>query len=198
MKNNRQFAEDRLVIATHNKGKLREIRALFDGFGFRVISAGSLGLAEPEETETSFRGNAILKARAASSAAKLPALADDSGLVVAALDGAPGIFSARWAGPNKSFDHAMTKIEKLLKDKQNKNAYFVCALALVTKNKKSFCFTGTVKGKISFPPKGTNGFGYDPIFIPNGYKITFGQMLFSRKSKIDHRYKAFRKIKKFF
>ena len=99
MKNNRQFAEDQLVIATHNKGKLREIQALFDGFGFSVISASSLGLAEPEETETSFQGNALLKARAAAAAANLPALADDSGLVVAALDGAPGIYSARWASP---------------------------------------------------------------------------------------------------
>ena len=136
MKNNRQFAEDQLVIATHNKGKLREIQALFDGFGFSVISAGSLGLAEPEETETSFKGNALLKARAAAAAAKLPALADDSGLVVAALDGSPGIYSARWAQtPDgvRDFNFAMRKVETALLQKPDapRTARFICALSLV-------------------------------------------------------------------
>ncbi len=133
MNNSRQFAEDQLVIATHNKGKLREIKALFSSFEFRVISAGSLGLVEPEETEKSFRGNALLKAHAAANAAKLPALADDSGLVVAALDGAPGIYSARWAAPNGDFGKAMQRIHDELNqvNANDMTAYFVCALALV-------------------------------------------------------------------
>ena len=133
MNESRQFAEDQLVIATHNKGKLREITALFERFEFRVVSAGSLGLAEPEETEKSFRGNALLKAHTAANAAKLPALADDSGLVVAALDGAPGIYSARWAGPDGDFDKAMQQVHDELKrvNANDMSACFVCALALV-------------------------------------------------------------------
>ena len=153
MKIIRQFAEDKLVIATHNKGKFREIKALFDGFDFAVISAGSLGLAEPEETETSFRGNALLKARAAASAANMPALADDSGLVVTALDGAPGIFSARWAGPDGDFDKAMQRVhDELTKTNlSDMSAHFICALALVWPDGDEICVEGRVDGQIIWP-----------------------------------------------
>ena len=167
MNNIRQFAEDQLVIATHNKGKLREIQALFDGFGFRVISAGSLGLAEPEETKTSFWGNALLKARAAAAVAKLPALADDSGLVVAALDGAPGIYSARWAAPDGDFDKAMQRVHDELTqaNAEDMSAYFVCALALVWPDGDEVCVERPGgRPDYTWPPRGKFGFGYDAIF----------------------------------
>ena len=192
----RQFAEDQLVIATHNKGKLREIQALFDGFGFYVVSASSLGLAEPEETETSFRGNAILKARAAAAAAKLPALADDSGLVVAALNGAPGIFSARWAAPNGDFDMAMLRVHEELKhvNADDTSAYFVCALALVWPEGEEVCVEGRVAGHITWPPRGKFGFGYDAIFQPAGHNQSFGEMDPATKHAMSHRANAFAKL----
>lgn len=196
MNNIRQFAEDQLVIATHNKGKLREIQALFDGFGFRVISAGSLGLAEPEETETSFRGNALLKARPAATAAKLPALADDSGLVVAALDGAPGIYSARWAGPDGNFDKAMQRVHDELTqaNADDMSAYFVCALALVWPDGEEVCVEGRVTGQISWPPRGKFGFGYDAIFQPTGHSQSFGEMDPAAKHAMSHRADAFAQL----
>ena len=196
MTNSRQFAEDQLVIATHNKGKLREIQALFDKFEFRVIAASSLGLAEPEETETSFGGNALLKARAAASAAKLPALADDSGLVVAALDGAPGIYSARWAAPDGDFDKAMQRVHDELKraNANDMSACFVCALALVWPDGYEVCFEGQVEGQITWPPRGKFGFGYDAIFQPTGHSQSFGEMNPVDKHAISHRADAFAQL----
>ena len=196
MKNTRQFAEDQLVIATHNKGKLREIRALFDGFGFCVISASRLGLAEPEETETSFQGNALLKARAAAAATKLPALADDSGLVVAALNGAPGIYSARWASPGGDFDKAMQRVHDELTqaNANDMSAYFVCALALVWPDGDEVCVEGRVAGQITWPPRGKFGFGYDAIFQPDGHSQSFGEMDPAAKHAMSHRADAFAQL----
>ena len=192
----RQFTEDQLVIATHNKGKLREIKQLFDGFAFCVISADSLNLVEPEETETSFRGNALLKARAAAATAKLPALADDSGLVVAALDGAPGIYSARWAAPDGNFDRAMQRVRDELKrsNTDDMSAYFVCALALVWPEGDEVCFEGRVTGQITWPPRGNFGFGYDAIFQPTGHSKSFGEMDPADKHAINHRAEAFAQL----
>ena len=196
MKNPRQFAEDRLVIATHNKGKLREIRALFKRFDFCVVSAGSLGLTEPEETEKSFRGNALLKAHAAANAAELPALADDSGLVVAALDGAPGIYSARWAAPNGDFDAAMQRVHDELKkvNASDMSAHFICALALVWPDGYEVCVEGRVEGRVTWPPRGKFGFGYDAIFQPTGYSQSFGEMDPANKHTINHRADAFAQL----
>ena len=196
MKNSRQFAEDQLVIATHNKGKLREIQALFDGFGFRVISAGSFGLTEPEETETSFQGNALLKARAAATATKLPALADDSGLVVAALDGAPGIYSARWASPGGDFDKAMKRVhdELIHANADDMSAHFTCALALVWPDGGEVCVEGRVSGRITWPPRGKLGFGYDAIFQPTGYGQSFGEIDPATKHAMSHRADAFAQL----
>jgi len=196
MKIIRKFAEDKLVIATHNKGKLREITALFDGFDFAVISAGSLGLAEPEETETSFRGNALLKARAAASAATMPALADDSGLVVTALDGAPGIYSARWAGPDGDFDKAMQHVhDELTKTNlSDMSAHFICALALVWPDGDEICVEGRVDGQIIWPPRGAFGFGYDAIFLPDGHSQSFGEMDPAAKHAMSHRADAFAQL----
>ena len=196
MNNSRHFAEDKLVIATHNKGKLREIKALFDNFEFRVVSASSLGLAEPEETEKSFQGNALLKAHAAANAAKLPALADDSGLVVAALDGAPGIYSARWAAPDGDFDKAMQRVHDELKkaNAEDMSAYFVCALALVWPDGYQVCVEGRVAGQVTWPPRGKFGFGYDAIFQPTGYSQSFGEMAPAEKHAISHRADAFAQL----
>ena len=196
MNNNRQFSEDQLVIATHNKGKLLEIQALFEDFDFRVISAGNLGLAEPEETETSFRGNALLKARTAAFAAKLPAIADDSGLMVAALDGAPGIYSARWAAPDGDFDKAMQRVHDELTqaNADDMSACFVCALALVWPDGDEVCVEGRVAGQIIWPPRGTFGFGYDAIFQPTGHCQSFGEMDPTAKHAISHRAHAFSQL----
>ena len=196
MKKIRHFAEDQLVIATHNKGKLSEIRALFSGFNFHVLSACSLGLTEPEETESSFQGNALLKARAAAATAKLPALADDSGLVVAALDGAPGIFSARWAAPDGDFDKAMQRVHDELTqaNANDMSAYFVCALALAWPDGDEFCVEGRVAGQITWPPRGKFGFGYDAIFQPTGYGQSFGEMDPAAKHAMSHRSDAFKQL----
>ena len=201
MKQQRRFAEKQLVIATHNKGKLREITALFDGFDFTVIAADSLGLAEPEETETSFRGNALLKARVAAQASSLPALADDSGLAVAALDGAPGIYSARWAAPDGDFDKAMQRVHDELtrvgvKDfgATDLSAQFICALAVVWPDGDEVCVEGRVSGQISWPPRGNLGFGYDAIFQPDGYHQSFGEMAPPEKHAMSHRADAFAQL----
>ena len=192
----RQFTEDKLVIATHNVGKMREIEALFDGFDFTIISAKSLGLAEPKETEDSFLGNAVLKARAAALASGMTALADDSGLSVAALNGAPGVYSARWAGPNRDFNIAMTAVrEALLKTQSDDTrAEFICALALVWPDGQAVSVEGKIQGVLKFPPRGTRGFGYDPIFQPHGHKISFGEMDPDIKHAISHRADAFAKL----
>ena len=196
MKQQRQFTEKQLVIATHNKGKLREITALFDEFDFTVIAADSLGLAEPEETEASFRGNALLKARAAAQASSLPALADDSGLAVAALDGAPGIYSARWAAPDGDFDKAMQRVHDELTrvGAKDLSAQFICALAVAWPDGDEVCVEGRVNGQISWPPRGNFGFGYDAIFQPNGYRQSFGEIAPSKKHTMSHRADAFAQL----
>ncbi|HUJ97417.1 MAG TPA: RdgB/HAM1 family non-canonical purine NTP pyrophosphatase, partial [Stellaceae bacterium] len=183
----RRFASDRLVIATHNRGKLDEMAALLRPFGVAAVSAASLGLAEPEETGDSFEANAELKALAAAKASGLPALADDSGLVVPALDGAPGIFSARWAGPERDFARAMALVEEQLRGKGDRRAHFVAVLALAWSDEHVECFRGEVHGDLVFPPRGKRGFGYDPIFVPAGGSETFGEMEPAAKHAISHR-----------
>lgn len=184
-----------LVLASHNKGKLREIAELLEPFGLNVKSASELGLAEPEETESTFEGNALLKARAAASASGLPALSDDSGLCVTALNGAPGIYSARWAGESKDFAVAIARVERELKGTKDASAKFVCALALAMPKGEHEIFVGEVKGHLEFPPRGNRGFGYDPIFVAEGMKKTFGEIDPELKHSISHRAKAFDKLK---
>ncbi len=188
----RRFSGGKLVVASHNPGKLREIVELLAPFGIEVVSAGALGLPEPAETETSFIGNARLKAVAAATASGLPALADDSGLEVMALGRDPGIYSARWAGPGKDFGSAMARVLNLLKDQKGRRARFVSALALAWPDGHCDEFEGDVWGDIVDAPKGAHGFGYDPIFRPDGYNVTFGEMDPAIKHAISHRAVAFR------
>jgi XTP/dITP diphosphohydrolase len=189
----RRFTGDTLVIASHNKGKVREIAALLGAYVAHFPSAGDLNLPEPEETETSFIGNAELKARAAATASGLPALADDSGLVVPALDGAPGIYSARWAGPTKDFAVAMKRVETELGDR-DPSAYFVCALSLAWPDGHAESVEGRIHGRLVFPGRGEKGFGYDPIFIAEGRDITFAEMDPQEKHSISHRADAFAQL----
>lgn len=192
----RLFTEKKLVVASHNPGKVREIAELLVPFGLEVVSAGELGLPEPEETGATFQENAELKARAAAEASGLPALADDSGLAVAALDGAPGIYSARWAGPEKNFVKAMEKVETALREKgaEDRSAHFVCGLALAWPGGACEYFEGRVNGQLVWPPRGTKGFGYDPVFQPVGQELTFGEIEPERKHAMSHRAAAFRKL----
>lgn len=190
----RRFAGDRLVIASHNPGKAREIAELLAPYKIEVISAASLGLPEPEETEPTFIGNAKLKALAAARGADLPALADDSGLAVAALDGAPGIYSARWAGPSKDFNLAMDRVLDELKNQSDRGAKFVCALALAYPDGHCDAFEGEVRGAIVAAKRGTRGFGYDPIFQATGHDLTFGEMTPEAKHAMSHRADAFRQL----
>jgi XTP/dITP diphosphohydrolase len=192
----RRFTEKRLVVASHNAGKVREIGELIAPYKVEAISAAALNLPEPEETETTFKGNALLKARAAARAARMPALADDSGLCVDALNGAPGVYSARWAGPTKDFAVAMRLVhEKMVaKPEATDTARFVCALALAWPDDHAEVFEGEVRGRIIWPPRGTRGFGYDPIFIADGYDVTFGEMEPAAKHAISHRARAFAKL----
>jgi XTP/dITP diphosphohydrolase len=185
-----------LVVASHNPGKVREIEELLAPFGIVTKGAAELGLPEPEETETTFAGNAALKARAAADASGLAALADDSGLTVAALDGAPGIYSARWAGQTKDFSFAMQRVERELKEKgtNDPSAKFVCALALAEPGTEPEIFEGEVHGRLVFPPRGTRGFGYDPIFVADGMSETFGEIEPARKHAMSHRARAFAKL----
>jgi XTP/dITP diphosphohydrolase len=186
----------RLVVATHNPGKARELAEILDN-RFVLVSAGELGLPEPDETETTFVGNALLKARAAAEASGLIALADDSGLSVAALDGAPGIYSARWAGPGKDFTVAMEKVEDRLEDIEAKDfaAWFTSALAVAWPGGPAVVVEGRVDGALTFPPRGDRGFGYDPIFVPEGGALTFGEMDPAAKDALSHRARAFAKLK---
>jgi XTP/dITP diphosphohydrolase len=186
----------RLVIASHNPGKVREIAELLAPWGIEVISAGELGLDEPEETGASFADNAVLKAEAAAGASGLPALADDSGLAVEALGGAPGIHSARWAGPGKDFAIAMERVWAAMEEAraENNRAAFVCALAVAQPGLPTRVFEGRVEGTLVKPPRGGRGFGYDPIFVPDGHDVTFGEMEPGRKHEISHRAAAFRKL----
>ncbi len=186
----------KLVIASHNPGKVREIEDLLRPLGIAVVGAAALGLVEPEETGHTFAENAALKARIAAEAAKLPALADDSGLAAAALDGAPGIYSARWAGPTKDFSIAMRKVEDALKGKRDRRAKFVAALALAWPDGRCDVFEGEVDGALVWPPRGAKGFGYDPMFVPEGYAITFGEMEPAKKHEMSHRARAFAKLVK--
>ncbi len=190
----RRFPGGKLVLASHNQGKLREIRELLAPFNADVISAGDLGLPEPEETGLSFVANAELKALAAAMGAQLIALSDDSGLAVDALNGAPGIYSARWAGPEKDFDLAMRKIQNAMGDNPVKTARFICALTLAWPDGHCETVEGKVEGTLTFPPRGDHGFGYDPIFIPDGFDITFGEMDPAKKHEMSHRADAFRKL----
>jgi XTP/dITP diphosphohydrolase len=186
----------RLVAATHNPGKARELAALLEG-RFEVVTAGALGLAEPEETEQTFAGNALVKARAAAQASSLVALADDSGLSVAALGGAPGIYSARWAGPDRDFRRAMTLVEQRLAESERDDpaAWFTSALAVAWPDGPAVVVEGRVDGRLTFPPRGDNGFGYDPIFLPEGLDRTFGEMDEAEKAALSHRGRAFAKLK---
>lgn len=186
----------RLVVASHNPGKVCEIAALLAPLGLEAVSAASLGLSEPEETEPSFAGNAALKARAAADASGLPALADDSGLEVFALDGAPGVYSARWAGPEKDFRAAMARVRDELDARPgaDSSARFVCALALAQPNGPTQVFEGEAMGRIVWPPRGDKGFGYDPIFEPAGHARTFGEMSHEEKLPLTHRARAFEKL----
>jgi XTP/dITP diphosphohydrolase len=187
---------EKLVVASHNPGKVREIRALLEPYGVEAVSAADLGLAEPEENGKSFAANAELKARAAAEASGLPALADDSGLEVDALGGAPGVYSARWAGEDKNFGFAMLRVENALQQEGavtpgTRRANFTCALSLAWPGGECDTFEGRVYGTLVSPPRGRKGFGYDPMFLPFGETETFGQMEPDAKHAISHRAKAF-------
>ena len=196
----------RLVIATHNQGKLAEMRELLAPYGIEAISAGELKLAEPAETGMTFRENARIKARAAALASGRPAFADDSGLAVDALGGAPGIHSARWAGPDKNFRRAMERIELLLRERgatspDQRRAHFVSALCVAWPDRHCEEFEAQVDGTLVCPPRGDKGFGYDPIFMPDGFDITFGEMTSAQKHGLpphglglSHRAQAFLKL----
>jgi len=185
-----------LVVASHNPGKVREIKALLGPHGIEAISAGSLGLPEPEETGLTFAANAEIKALASAKAGRHAALADDSGLCVDALDGAPGIYSARWAGPTKDFRVAMNRIHDELRHKglSTSAAKFVCALCVALPNGEHQTFEGEVHGHLSFPPRGERGFGYDPIFVANGMEESFAEIDPAKKHALSHRAKAFEKL----
>jgi len=192
----RKLAPGKLVIASHNEGKVREIRALLGPYGIEPVSAADLDLPEPEETGTTFVANAELKALQAADLSGLPALADDSGLCVDALRGDPGIFSARWAGPSKDFGMAMRLVEDRLAaiDEAPRDAHFVCALALAWPDGHVEWFEGRVEGSLVWPPRGENGFGYDPMFLPDGQSLTFGEMAPEAKTPLTHRADAFRQL----
>jgi XTP/dITP diphosphohydrolase len=186
----------RLVAATHNPGKARELAILMED-RFQVVSAAELGLREPDEPETTFAGNALIKARAAADFSGLVALADDSGLSVTALAGAPGVHSARWAGPEKDFATAMAKVESRLGEAESEDfsAWFTCALAVAWPKGPVVVVEGRVDGTLTFPPRGNRGFGYDPIFVPGGETLTFGELDPVIKDRISHRARAFRQLK---
>lgn len=186
----------RLVAATHNPGKAREIAALLDG-NYTIVTAAEANVPEPDETESTFVGNAVLKARHAAQVSGLPALADDSGLSVAALDGAPGIFSARWAGPDKDFTHAMAQVERRLEEigSDDRAAWFTSALAVAWPDGPTVVVEGRVDGGVTFPPRGDRGFGYDPIFVADGFTQTLGEMDPAEKDAMSHRARAFEKLK---
>lgn len=180
-----------LVLASHNAGKLAEIAALVQPFGIAVVAADTLGIKEPAEDAPDFRGNAQIKALTAALAAKLPALADNSGFCVAALNGAPGIYSARWAGPERDFSRAMAEVAKAIGSNPDRRAWFICALALAWPDRHLETFTGRVDGTAVCPPRGGNGFGYDPMFQPLGCTLTFGEMTAEQKRPRTHRAQAF-------
>ena len=193
----RKFNAEELVIATHNQGKAREIADLLGDYVTRFYTAGELGLPEPEETGSTFIANAELKALTAARASGKVALADDSGLSVAALNGDPGIYSARWAQKedgSRDFSYAMDKVQTALGDADDRSASFICVLSLAWSDGHVESFEGRVEGYLEFPPRGNRGFGYDPIFVPQGYDITFAEMEPSKKHGISHRADAFAKL----
>ncbi|HEY0183622.1 MAG TPA: non-canonical purine NTP pyrophosphatase [Rhodopila sp.] len=184
-------AGQKLVLASHNKGKLREIEALVRPLGIEVVSAGALGLPEPEEDAPDFAGNARIKALAAATATGLPALSDDSGFCVAALNGAPGVHSARWAGPDKDFTTAMATAHERIGDDPDTRAWFIAALCLAWPDGHTETFLGRIDGAVVWPPRGDKGFGYDPMFVPAGARQTFGEMDPDAKHAVSHRARAF-------
>lgn len=193
----RTLGKGRLIAATHNKGKVRELEDLFEPLGMEVVSAIDLDLPEPEETELTFAGNALIKARAAAKATGAPALSDDSGLEVTALGGMPGVHTAIWAGEPRDFYKAMEKVENLLReiDAEDRSARFVSTLAVVWPDGHEEVFEGTVEGRLVWPPRGDKGFGYDPVFVAKDETQTFGEMDPARKHAMSHRADAFRKLK---
>ena len=196
----RRLTDKTLVIASHNQGKIRELRAMLNPLGYTLKTAADLDLPEPEETGLTFEENARLKAVAAATASKLPSLADDSGLAVDGLDGAPGIYSARWAGPDKDFSHAMKRVHTELTERSehDRQARFVSVICLAWPDGHVEYFRGEVEGQIVWPPRGDQGFGYDPIFQPDGFDITFGEMGADQKHGLDrplsHRARAFKRF----
>ena len=204
MTEHRKLTPGRLVIASHNQGKVREIRALLEPYGIEPVSAGDLGLPEPEETGTTFAENALLKARASAEGANCVALADDSGLCVAALGGKPGVYTADWAErqafegePGRDWYMAMGKVEGLLAEQGpdvDRSAYFVATLALAWPDGHSEVFEGRIQGNLVWPPRGTLGFGYDPVFQPIGFEETFAELDPAQKQAMSHRADAFRKL----
>jgi len=187
-------AGGRLLVATHNTGKLREIADLLRPYGLEAVSAGALGLPEPEEIAPDFAGNARIKAVAAATASGLPALADDSGFCVAALEGAPGVHSARWAGPGKDFAAAMARVHEQIGGGAERRAWFVAALCLAWPDGHTETFLGRVDGEAVWPPRGEHGFGYDPMFLPRGGALTFGEMAPGEKHQVSHRARAFAQL----
>jgi len=185
---------ERLVLASHNPGKLAEIADLVRPFGLEVVSAGELGLPEPEEDAPDFVGNARIKALAAARASGLPALADDSGFCVAALDGRPGVHSARWAGPGKDFAAAMARVNREMGEASDRGAWFIAALCLGWPDGHTETFVGRVDGSVVWPPRGSFGFGYDPMFLPDGANLTFGEMAAEAKHAVSHRARAFAQV----
>lgn len=190
----RKLTSNKLVLASHNPAKIKEISWLLKDFNLEIISAADFSIEEPEETEPTFIGNACLKALHSAIQSGLPALADDSGLVVPALNGQPGIFSARWGGPNKDWDSAIKRVEQELIGKTDFSASFVCALALAWPDSHVETVEGKCEGQLVFPGRGSNEFGYDPIFIPNGYTKTFSEMTPTEKFLVSHRAHAFRML----
>lgn len=191
-----QFTDEKILVASHNPGKVREIQDLLRPFDVEAISAAKLGLEEPEETGRTFAENALIKAYAAAKQCGFVALSDDSGLCVEALNGAPGIHSARWAGPERDFNLAMAKVHAELEktDTDNRRAYFICTLCLVWPEGKAETFEGRVYGALIWPPRGDNGFGYDSMFVPEGHDITFGEIEPDKKHALSHRARAFAQL----
>jgi XTP/dITP diphosphohydrolase len=185
---------EKVVLATHNKGKFRENAALLAPYGLEVLSAGDLGLPEPEETGATFQENAVLKARAACAATGLPAIADDSGIEVPALGGRPGIHTARWAGPARDFFVAMKRVHEELGDNPDRRGIFVCNLSVAWPHGQTASFEGRLEGTLVWPVRGERGFGFDPMFQPKGFEITFGEMDPERKEAMSHRALAFAKL----
>ena len=194
----KKINNEKIIIASHNEGKVSEIKDLLKNYNLNIISSSELGIDEPEENGSSFEENALIKSSTTSKLSKTISISDDSGLCVNSLNGDPGIYSARWAGPNKDFLYAANKINKSLIEKESKDlsAYFICVLAVSWPDGDYKTFKGRVDGTLTFPPRGNNGFGYDPIFIPKGHESTFGEMEPKYKHSISHRNKAFELLSK--